>query len=155
MTQAILEELRNLNPALLTAVVRKQQGSPNFELFEWSVAPFDHKKIMDTTGGLYRFSDKGHDGAGERSWSVMLKIVNQPSGLIYQSPSEWCYWQREVLAFQSGLLAGLPDPVRVPACYGVTEQDGGGWIWMEQIVGRSSCWIEPMRRATCSTGNDG
>jgi hypothetical protein len=134
MTQDTLAELRNISPTLLTDVVRKQQSSPTFDLLDWSVTPLNHEKIMDTTGGIYCFSGLGQDSAGERSWAVVLKIVNQPPGEMCQAPTEWCYWQREMLAFQSGLLAGLPGPIRAPACYGVTEREGGGWIWLEQIV---------------------
>jgi len=134
MTQDMLAELRNISPSLLTDVVRKQQRSPTFGLLDWSVTPLHHEKIMDTTGGLYRFSGQGQDGAGVRSWAVVLKIVNRPSGAMCQAPGEWCYWQREMLAFQSGLLAGLPGPIRAPACYGVTEREGSGWIWLEQII---------------------
>jgi hypothetical protein len=133
MAQAMPEQLHNLDPALLTVVVRQAQRSPAFDLLDWSVAPLNHQKIIDTTGGLYRFSGQGQDAAGVRPWSVVLKIVNQPSGEMCQSPREWCYWQRELLAFQSGTLAALPGPLRAPRCYGVTEREDGGWIWMEHI----------------------
>lgn len=33
-----------------------------------------------------------------------------------------------LLAFDSGMLAGLPGPVLTPHCYGVTEREAGGWI---------------------------
>lgn len=134
MSDEILVQLRSLDLGLLNGVVRRAQGSPTFELLDWSVAPLNHQKIIDTTGGLYRFSGQGQDAAGVRPWSVVLKIVNQPPGEMCQSPREWCYWRRELLAFQSGMLAALPVPVRAPACYGVTEREGGGWIWMEHIA---------------------
>ena len=44
------------------------------------------------------------------------------------------YWRREALAYQSGMLADLPDFVRAPGCYGVSEQADGAWIWLENIV---------------------
>lgn len=130
----MLEQLRTFDPMLLTDIVRKQQDCLIFDLLDWSVAPLNHEKIIDTTGGLYRFSGQGQDGKSVRPWSIVLKIVNQPPGEMCQLPREWCYWKREPMAFQSGLLAGLPGPVRAPACYSVTEQEAGRWIWMEHIV---------------------
>lgn len=134
MSQDTLAQLHNLDPALLTAVVRQAQHSPALALLDWSVEPLGHEKIIDTTGGLYRFHGHGEDGDGPRPWSIVLKIVNRPSGEMCQSPREWCYWQREMLAFRSGMLAGLPGPVRAPRCYGVTERESGGWLWLEQIA---------------------
>ncbi len=134
MSQEMLDQLRSMDPAMLTTVLRQEQGNPAFELLDWSVEPLGHEKIIRTTGGLYHFSGHGQDGDGIRPWSVVLKIVNHPSGEMCQAPREWCYWKRELLAFDSGLLAGLPGPVRAPRCYGVTEQEDGGWLWMEHIV---------------------
>jgi hypothetical protein len=134
MFQDTLAHLQQLDPALLTDIVRQDQRSPTFELLDWSVAPLSHEKIIDTTGGLYRFSGHGQDGDGARPWSVVVKIVNHPPGEMCQSPREWCYWQREPLAFQSGMLAALPGPVRAPRCYGVTGREGGGWLWIEHIA---------------------
>ncbi len=133
MSQEMLDQLSSLDSDLLTAIARQQQVSPDFELLNWSVKPLGHEKIIRTTGGLCHLSGHGQDGNGIRPWSVVAKIVNHPPGEMYQSPQEWCYWQRELLAFHSGLLAGLPGPVRAPRCYGVTEQESGGWLWLEHI----------------------
>lgn len=98
MFQEVSDSFHSLDPALLTAVVRQEQGSPNFELLDWSVEPLGHEKIIRTTGGLYHFSGHGQDGNGIRPWSVVLKIVNHPPGEMCQAPKEWCYWKRELLA---------------------------------------------------------
>lgn len=134
MSQTTLDELAALDPALLTDIVRQDQRAPAFDLLDWSVAPLSHAKIIDTTGGLYRFRGRGHDINGVRHWSIALKVVNQPEGSGCQQPREWCYWKRELLAFESEMLANLPEPIRAPRCYGVTEREAGGWIWMEYIA---------------------
>jgi hypothetical protein len=133
MSQDTLASLAALDPAVLTEVVRQDQRSPTFELREWTVAPLNHHKIIDTTGGLFCFRGSGTDERGERPWSVVLKILNGSDGEA-PNPRHWAYWKREVLAYQSGLLASLPGPVVAPRCYGVREYDGGAWIWMEHIV---------------------
>jgi hypothetical protein len=133
MSQDTLASLANIDPALLTEVVRQDQRSPNFELRDWTVAPLSHYKMIETTGGLYRFSGKGADERGEYPWSVVLKIVTNP-GDDTQAQRDATYWRRELLAYQSGLLSNLPGPVVAPRCYGVREYQGGAWIWLEHVV---------------------
>jgi hypothetical protein len=125
--------LQTLDPAALADLVRQDQRSPAFEILDWTVQPLDHAKIIDTTGGLYRFSGYGRDGVATRPWALVLKIINRPKEEC-QDLREWCYWKRELLAFQSGLLADLPGGLVAPRCYGMTERDDGGWLWLEHIV---------------------
>lgn len=134
MSQDTLATLTALDPAVLIEVVRQDQRSPTFALREWTVAPLSHHKIIDTTGGLYCFSGHGYDERGERPWSVVLKIVKAPGDQSTPDFRHWAYWKREVLAYETGLLASLPGPIVAPRCYGVREYDGGAWIWMEHIV---------------------
>ncbi len=131
MSQDVPATVANIDLATLTDVVRQDQRSPAFELREWTVAPLGHHKIIDTTGGLYCVSGRGYDERGERPWSVVLKILNSDN---VSDQRHWAYWKREVLAYQSGLLASLPAPLAAPRCYGVREVEGGAWIWMEHIV---------------------
>lgn len=61
-----------------------------------------------------------------------MKCINHPKEATEQTRA-WNYWKREILAFQSGLLAQLPEGVCAPRFYGVTENEHGAWIWMEYI----------------------
>jgi hypothetical protein len=134
VAQDILTSLRTIDPVVLTDVVRQDQRSSTFAITEWAVAPLSHHTIIDTTGGLYCFTGRGRDEQGERTWSVVLKIVNNPGHENAQNPRNWAYWKREQLAFQSGVLPNLPSPLIAPRCYGVREDGNGAWIWMEHIV---------------------
>ena len=128
-----LEMLRQIDPNVLAGYVRQDQGSHSFELLDWTVNPMSHDKIIRTTGGLYRFTGQGVEAGATRPWSIVLKILNDPRDRC-QDRDEWCYWKRELLAFESGMLNDLPDPIRVPRCYGVTEHESSGWIWMEEVA---------------------
>ncbi|HEU5098747.1 MAG TPA: phosphotransferase [Roseiflexaceae bacterium] len=121
-----------IDSTLLTDVVRQAQRNPAFDILTSTVQPLSHAKIIDTTGGLFLFSGTGRDEHGPRSWSIVLKILNNPKEWG-QDPRYWAYWKRELLAFQSGLLATLPPSLRAPRCYGTTEHEHNGWIWMEHI----------------------
>jgi hypothetical protein len=148
--------LQALDPGALADIVRQDQRNPAFEILDWTVQPLHHEKIIATTGGLYRFSGSGRDGGTTTPWALVLKIINKPTREC-QDLREWCYWKRELLAYQSGLLADLPGGLVAPRCYGMTEHDDGGWLWLEHIVestGRR--WsLEHYRHAAHQSGRFG
>jgi hypothetical protein len=122
----------SIDPDILTKVAQQSLGNPSLELLDWSAAALSHEKVIETTGGLFCFRGSGWDGTEKRQWSAVLKVVEQP-GQGCQQPQELCYWRRELLAYQSGLLSDLPGGVRPPRGYGVSEQEKGGWIWLENV----------------------
>jgi hypothetical protein len=122
-----------IDPNVLTEVARRSLDLPSFRLADWSVTPLAHEKVIETTGGLFRFDGQGWDGAELKEWSAVLKVIRRP-GNQGEEPQGLGYWRRELLAYQSGMLAGLPQAVRAPRCYGVSEQADGAWIWLENIT---------------------
>ena len=128
----VLEQLKEIDQAILKEVVRKDQRDSELVLLNWSVEPLSHEKIIDTTGGLFCFSGQSKSTKGIRPWKVAMKCINNPKE-PNEDPRVWYYWQREILAFQSGFLAQLPSGVRAPRFYGVMENENGAWIWMEYI----------------------
>jgi len=43
-------------------------------------------------------------------------------------------WNREVLTYESGLLAALPAGLVAPRCFDVREHAGLVWLWLEEVV---------------------
>ena len=132
MTDELLEQLKAMDQAVLTHVVRQDQGDSELLLLDWTVKPLNHEKIIDTTGGLFCFSGQSQSTLGIRPWKVVMKCINNPKEPS-EDPRVWYYWRREILAFQSGFLAQLPPGVRAPRFYEVLENENGAWIWMENI----------------------
>jgi hypothetical protein len=132
MTRDILQQLQALDTEIITEVVRKDQRDPELRLTDWVLEPLSHEKIIDTTGGLFRFSGHCSGPRGKQAWTVVLKCINNPLEWS-QHPGEWSYWKRELLAYQTGLLDHLPPGLRAPRCYGVVEKDSGAWAWIEYI----------------------
>lgn len=56
MSENLLQQLQAIDHAVITEVVRKDQRDPELTLLDWTVAPLNHEKIIDTTGGLFRFT---------------------------------------------------------------------------------------------------
>jgi hypothetical protein len=79
----------------------------------WRVRTADRSAVLK----LIAHSDDGH--------------VNWRSG---EDPGHWYYWRREVLAYESGLLASLTGGMRAPRCYVVAPRgDGSVALWIEDL----------------------
>lgn len=109
--------LKKRDQAVLTEAVRKDQRDPDLVILDWTVEPLQHDILADTTTGLFRFTGQGLSSKGKRSWTVLLKWINNPK-TSSQQPNDAFYWRREILAFQSGLLEQLPSGVRAPRLWG-------------------------------------
>lgn len=134
MPQDLLEQLRAIDPAMLTEIVRQSQHSSTFELAEWSVERLSAKGIINPDG-LFRFSGTGRTGSAPAPWSLVLKVVRKPEE--EQNPRDIWYWKRELLVAQSQLLDRLPGPLVAPRIYAANDHTDSGWLWMEHIVGHT------------------
>ena len=130
MTSTVLSSLHALGPAHLTPLVQMVTRQPEVKLDGFSVEVLSDKGITNPDG-LFLFSGRAHGQAGELPWSLVLKMLTKPAQ--DQDPQDVFYWQREALAFQSGLLSSLPDDIVIPQHYAVTEQEDQTWIWMEHV----------------------
>ena len=105
----------------LTPLVCHALDRESVDIIDW-----DHSQIHGGAGdqgrglvGLYRFAGHCRDQNEVIPWSLILKIVNSSSDA--EEPAHPLYWKREVLAYQSGLLANLPGGIVAPRCFAVTE----------------------------------
>ena len=88
-----------------------------------------------TTRGLFRISGTARLGSGKTtSWRLVLKVIGDSdllgSGHCHE-PTDWNYWKREALAFESGLLDGWPGPLFPIRALAVDEVGAdAAWIWL-------------------------
>jgi len=122
-----------IDPAVLTAVVRQDQRSAAFEVLDWTVHTLSNRGKGNP---VLRVSGHARDSAGVRPWSVALKIISKPE--TDEEPSYLGYWMREVLAYDSGVLANLPGPVVPARSYGTNVHLDSVWIWMELLTDAAS-----------------
>lgn len=134
-----------IDGALLCDVVGQALGHARIELGEWDCRPlaYDVKNVGSL--GVYRLNGVARGDGASRPWSVVLKIVRNPAGLEvapgYVIPPDdfpsthFSYWKREVLAYQSGVLADLPRGVAAPRCFAVVEtRPQVFWLWLEDLA---------------------
>ena len=120
---------------MLAGPVRDALRRDTVEIVDWHCDTL-HGGYGTSSGGVFRVTGTGRDGAATVPWSVVLKVLRlQPGG---ETPGDSNYWRRELLAYQSGVLEHLPGGVAAPHCFAVVEQAGdSAWLWMEDI--RSTC----------------
>lgn len=123
---------------MLRPLMRMALSSDSAELMDWRYEPIG-AFLGPVTRGVYRVSGTARLGTRELGWSGILKVMASPDFniAIYNDVSHPVYWKREVLAYQSGLLADLPGGLEAPRCLGVFEQqDGSIWLWIEEVKER-------------------
>jgi hypothetical protein len=110
----------------LTPPVRRALGSDTVEVADWHCEAV-HGGLMGAA--VYRLWGSARDRGRTPAWSLILKVVR---------PSPSCAaWQREPLAFASGLLDELPGRLAAPGCFGVVEgPEDERWIWLEEVRGQ-------------------
>jgi hypothetical protein len=98
MNPGLLATLQALDPGVLTDLVRQDRRNPAFKILDWAVQSLSHERIVDTTGGLDRFSGYGRGGVKDiMPWALVLKIVNRPAEGC-QGSRQWCDCKRELIA---------------------------------------------------------
>ncbi|MBX3001860.1 MAG: aminoglycoside phosphotransferase family protein [Caldilineaceae bacterium] len=124
--------MQTIDSTFLSEIVRQDQGIPDLEIWHWRAKQLNPAALPNTTAGVYAVSGSGGDGQVSQPWKVVLKKIRGTQAAI-PNLRDWGYGKRELLAFQSGVLAELPAGLRAPNCYATLEDEDGGWIWMEQI----------------------
>ena len=130
MTSTALPILRALDPSLLTPMVRTATRRPDLTVQEFAVEVLSDKGITNPDG-LFLFTGGTPGPAVDSTWSVALKILTRPDQ--EQAADSVFYWQREALAFHSGLLAGFSADLVIPEHYAVWDRGTQIWIWMEHV----------------------
>ncbi len=130
--------LQVLERAALAPPVRRALRDDSAELVDWYVT-----SASGGVGGflglsdVYRVSGNALQRGEVVPWSLVLKVFRMPADDA--DPSAWCYWKRELLAYQSGLLADLPGGIESPRCFGALQHPGGdSWLWLEHIQDEAS-----------------
>jgi hypothetical protein len=128
-----------LDPAVLTCVMQTALGSGTAAIERWQVRPATSSR-GSATAGVYHISGTAHDHGAPVEWAVILKIL-RPAAAAFNPASRAIdhplYWKRELLAYESGLLADLPGGISAPRCFAVEERaDESGWLWLEHVPER-------------------
>ena len=131
----------------LTPIVAQIIGRSAIDSLTWEVFPLGLQggRVAGVMG-LSRLAGTAQAGRETLPWSVVVKSISRPDPAhdptgTADTPSAWNYWKREILAYQSGLLADLTGDLVAPRCYAVAEDANGEWrIWLEDIAENPTPW---------------
>lgn len=131
-----------LQTADLMPIVAQALGKSTVTPVEWRAQPLAAGGSQIVGGlGIHRVTGVAHTDDGLQPWSLIVKVLRGGAALASDDPGAWNYWQREALAYQSGLLAQLPGGLAAPRCYAVQAQaDGSVWLWLEEIQAVPGAW---------------
>jgi hypothetical protein len=123
-----------IDRATVAGVVRAALGSAA-ELADWHVESIN-PGMGWATGAMYRVTGSALLDQQLVSWSSILKVLSLTASSFNQASREIdhpLYWEREALAYQSGLLDDLSGGVTAPRCLIVTRGPGDTlWLWLEE-----------------------
>ena len=145
-------KIEDIDPSILTGLVRKALNSSSVQIDHWVFHQLSYIKTEQANLGLYRFQGNGHDQGKSCSWSIILKAVRESN---HTDPAFWNNHRREILAYQSGLLADLPGGISAPRYLGLQEHPNDVfWLWLEDlpIVDTPTWRLTDYRTTACFLG---
>ena len=127
----VVNEIEGIDRHRLERLVRASLGSDTAQLIDWHLAPI--QTGADLGSSVSHIAGTARDHGRALAWSVILKVVRPTPDEL--GPSGWHYWQRESLAYTSGLLDDLPAGLTAPRCLAV-ENRGTDWsrMWLEDVA---------------------
>jgi hypothetical protein len=129
--------LNAVNQTILTPLVRQALADERAEVLDWNCQPIHggSSQALGDSFGLFRFRGAAASQERSYSWSLVLKALGASLERGNNEPTKWNYWKREILVYQSNLLANLQGNLVAPTCYAVVEYPGEEyWIWLEDIA---------------------
>jgi hypothetical protein len=124
-----------IDRAALTWPVRSVLGSDTAEIETW-----DHDLLYGGLGvakgisAVYRVAGAARDDGVTKPWSLVLKVLRDPTHGSASSGAPADGWDREVQVYRSGLLDDLPGGLVAARCYGIEERPGAAWLWLEDVA---------------------
>lgn len=130
-----------IQQAVLTPIIRQLLQDETAAITDWTSQP-----LQDGFSGFAVERRQGYaqTATGQQAWSLVRKIITPSGGSAYPAASD--YWQREVLAYQSGVPTNLPAGLAAPRCFAIENPTVDEfWLWLEDI-GRVDASTWPLKR---------
>jgi hypothetical protein len=126
-----------VDTATVEPLVRRALGKPGIRVISVDTRPVEYPNVSPAARRLLNVSGTARDDDGTLDWSLILKAYRHPADPDpgYDDPTDYDYWQREPLFFESSLATDLPAGLRSVASYGVDRRSAGEvWLWLEKLA---------------------
>lgn len=129
----------DVDPAILVERVRAALGRPRATLQSWAATSLEYPNFSFGARAVHRVSGHASDDAATIPWSIIVKSFElrppEADAEANDIPSDYAYWKREPLAFESRLFDGLSGGLRAPDCYGVDWRGhDAALVWLEELT---------------------
>lgn len=142
--------VESVDAAALAEPVRAALRDPSARVIDWRRERIAYDFLNPSSGGIYRFAGTAGAGTASNDWTLVLKVTRAAETLEHDPPlpagfasviGDAIRWDRELLAYESGFLAGLDGALSAPACYGGARHDDDTcWLWLEDLGGPDDVW---------------
>lgn len=137
----------DLDTSTLEPIVSRATGRP-VTIGEWRSVPLSYQVTNPLSAGIFRISGTARDAQGTVDWSVILKIALADYDLLLarfpaevRPELERAYlWDREVLAYESGLFDRLPPGLVAPRAFQIDRRGDRCWLWLEDLGKGEGQW---------------
>jgi hypothetical protein len=130
--------VQSIDRATIAGIAQAALGA-SADLVDWRVEAIN-PGMGWATGAMYRFTGSALVDRQVLPWSCILKTLSLTASSFNSASSEIdhpLYWEREALAYQSGVLADLPGRLTAPRCLAVTRWPGDTlWLWLDEACDR-------------------
>jgi hypothetical protein len=136
----IAQQVQALDHRTLTPLIRQALRQDDAELLDWEQRRIPHLLGDAALSRVYRLTGTASVGGETRPWSIILKALTRPAEPV---PG----WDREIMAFRSGLLDDLPHGLAAPRCFAIEERPEAVWLWQEDVAEEGEDRWSPARFA--------
>jgi hypothetical protein len=136
-----------VDAATLEPIVRRALGRP-VALEAWRSVPFSYQVTNPLSAGIFRISGTARYAGETLEWSVIVKVaLSDYDILLARFPAEdrpelerAYLWDREVLAYESGVFDRLPPGLVAPRALLVDRRADRCWLWLEDLGDAGGAW---------------
>lgn len=137
-----LARLRNMPSDELQPILDKLLDTEAGPVDGWAVSEIG-RSIGQSTTGIYRMAGHALTPAGEKPWSMVVKVLGPPR--LSEGRFDAAAARREVEFYRSGVAEFVQSRVRPPTCYALETWHGLDYVWMEDLSGAPSPLISHNR----------
>ena len=124
-----------LNDELINSVLATALGEDSARVLSFNTKALKAGAGNLTSLGVYRVWGTATTASGEAPFSVVVKhLADGNPAIDFSEPQNWNYWLREIVFFESSLVAKIPAALGYPLYLGSSNlPDGTALFWNEDL----------------------
>ena len=130
MSNGVVTQIAGLSQAEIRPIIRAVLGEDARPVGQLAATKIG-RSAGHGTAGIFHVSGHAQTSAGQTTWSAVVKALGVPE---HPSPDAPENPLREIKVYESRVFANLCGGVRAAHYYGLQEQDGVQFLWLEDLT---------------------